>query len=979
MQILKGPWLLATDAANVGREERWFDAPRPEAQAAPVPGIIQQVFPHYNGAAWYWQTFTPNLPAGPGLCYQVHFQGGVDYKGDVWLNGKYLGGYEGGEAPFDVDATAALVLGQPNLLAVRVLSPGNEPVDGMTLPEVPHRNKVKPFRVGGGFAYGGILQPVELRAVPAVRVTDVFARPDLSTGDVPITVTLQNDTAGRVECTLETAIGPAVAEGPAELDRRSQHIALPAGETVVEVLLHVDAPRAWSLDDPALYRVSTRTQAEVEGAPLASAYSVRCGFRTFCVKNGFFRLNGKRVLLRSSHSGNHFPVIQQAPPTRDLLWRDLVYAKASGFNCVRFIAGVAWPEQLELCDELGLMVYEECFAGWCLQDSPHMGERFDRNTSDMIKRDRNHPSVTLWGLLNETPDGPVFRQAVGFLPKLRALDETRLVLLGSGRWDCQWSIGSVSNPGSHTWERVWGVEAPDAAPAPYDWHMGLPGGYFQQAGDAHVYPATPQTDEINQFLRTLGQGTKPVLLSEYGIGSLMNVIRERRRYEQAGIGPEVMDHDLMRTWSDALERDWRRWGFDEVYAFPEDMLRESQRLHGRQRTIGFDAIRANPNLCGFNLTGLLDHGMTGEGLWTFWREWKPGIVDVLADGWAPLRWCLFTTPLHGYTGQHVHIEAVLANEDVLAPGSYPVAARIMGPDGLAWEKRWDATLPEPAEGKEAPLAVPVLDEEVFLDGPAGAYTLAVTMLRGGAPTGGRLTFHLTDKANLPTPKGDVALWGIDAAVASWLESRGLRARPFSSDATQAPTVILVGKPAEGEADLAHWTALARQAAQGSAVILLDAEALARGEDTAAWLPLEAKGRCYPFHDWLYHKECVARPHPAFAGLPGRGILDWDYYGQVIPRYVYEPATDPTDIAAASFAMTYPSEAGYLHGLLLASHRFGAGRYTLSTFRILEHVGSHPAADRLLLNLIADAQGALAPALAPLPEDWEGVLDRIGYR
>lgn len=75
----------------------------------------------------------------------------------------------------------------------------------------------------------------------------------------------------------------------------------------------------------------------------------------------------------------------------------------------------------------------------------------------------------------------------------------------------------------------------------------------------------------------------------------------------------------------------------------EDMLRDSQRLHARQRLIGFDLIRSNPQICGYNLTGLLDHALTGEGLWSFWREWKPGILDALVDGWAPLRWCLFCT------------------------------------------------------------------------------------------------------------------------------------------------------------------------------------------------------------------------------------------------------------------------------------------------------------------------------------------------
>ena len=56
------------------------------------------------------------------------------------------------------------------------------------------------------------------------------------------------------------------------------------------------------------------------------------------------------------------------PP--DHVRRDIIFAKASGFNCVRFIAGVAWPEQLDFCDEIGMLVYEECYAAWQLGDSP---------------------------------------------------------------------------------------------------------------------------------------------------------------------------------------------------------------------------------------------------------------------------------------------------------------------------------------------------------------------------------------------------------------------------------------------------------------------------------------------------------------------------------------------------------------------------------------------------------------------------------
>ena len=165
---------------------------------------------------------------------------------------------------------------------------------------------------------------------------------------------------------------------------------------------------------------------------------------------------------------------------------------------------------------------------------------------------------------------------------------------------------------------------------------------------------------------------------------------------------------------------------DGVYAFPEDMLRDSQRLHARQRMLGFDLIRSNPKICGYNLTGMLDHGMTGEGLWTFWREWKPGIVDALSDGWAPLRWCLFVEPRHAYVGRPVTVEAVLANEDVLPARRLPGAFPDLRPEGVAWEKAVHMAAPD---GTDGPLAVPVLSEEVTARRPPGEYSSPPTWSR----------------------------------------------------------------------------------------------------------------------------------------------------------------------------------------------------------------------------------------------------------
>ena len=167
-------------------------------------------------------------------------------------------------------------------------------------------------------------------------------------------------------------------------------------------------------------------------------------------------------------------------------------------------------------------------------------------------------------------------------------------------------------------------------------------------------------------------------------------------------------------------------------------------------------------------------------------------------------------------------------------------------------------------------------------------------------------------------------------------------------------------------------------ASGSSVIFLSPAAFARGEDFVGWLPLPVKGRCYRFHDWLYHKECVAKAGPLFAGLQAGGIMDWDYWGQVIPHYLYEGQPDPAEVHAAAFAVSTTTREGYASGLLLASYCFGAGWMTLNTIPILENLDRHPAADRLLVNLINEAVKQTVGPLVPLPDGFGDLLASIGY-
>ena len=800
-RTLNGIWKIATDPENRGREEKWFTSIRADAQEAPVPGVIQQVFPAYHGVAWYWHRF--NLERQPlGDRIVIHF-GAVDYLGDIWLNGTHVGTHEGGETPFQFDVTDLVKTNGENLLAVRVLNPTDQPIDGITLVETPHRNKSTTPTTGSPFNSGGLMYPVQLRVLPPVHVADVFVRPDLKTGRIAVTLKVNNTGKTAAVGTLDLSVAPAA--GGDELDTLRRSVQFSLGTSEFELSLEVPQVRAWNLDDPFLYRVSVTANV---GEHRPHVQSVRCGFREFRVVDGWFELNGKRIFLKSTHTGNSMPIGQQVATIPDLVRRDLINAKASGFNTVRFISGVAYPEQLDFCDEIGLMVYEECYASWGLGNSQKMAERFDQSTSDMIRRDRNHPSVTIWGLLNETADGPVFQQAVGFLPRARQLDPSRLVILSSGRWDGQWSIGSVSNPGSARWEHVWGDESPDKPKVSGKQHKM---GYLEGTGDAHAYQYFPYRPGIEKFLRELGHETKPVLLSEYGIGSLFDVIGERLHFEQVGARTDLEDYVWLKRQSDSLVADWNRLGFDDVYPFPQDLLRESQRLHARQRTQGFNMIRSNPQFNGYNLTGMLDHAMTGEGLWTFWREWKPAVFDAVSDGWSPLRWCLFNDTMNTYVWRSFTVEAVLANEEVLKPGEYPARFRILGPAGVAWEKSTVIKIPE-----SNPLSIPAIRETVVVNGPAGEYTFAATLERGGAPTGGRLAFTVSDQSLFPKLTGTVATWGLGDKAQQWLIAHGLTVQPVTETFPANTQLILVGMPPNA-ADSKIWDALKQRMNDGATV------------------------------------------------------------------------------------------------------------------------------------------------------------------
>jgi len=1146
VQSLDGDWLLATDARDEGRSQEWHRQPRPEAVTAKVPWIIQDAFPGYHGIAWYWRSFPiPTNPHPEGRILLRFWA--VDYKADVWVNGIAVGGHEGGETPFVLDITDAASAGATNpdqvqpgagdrsgLVAVRVLNPSNERIDGMTLAETPHRNKVIPYSAGASYNHGGIVDSVELLMVPSVRVEDVFAHGDTDTGRLDVRVNLRNAAAQAARATLEVSASPAasgetVAASTVERD-------LNPGDTPIALVLPIDRPRLWDLHDPHLYRVTARVTTESSRS--LHEQSIRCGFRDFRFADGSFRLNGCRIYVRCSHTGNHCPVGLQLPPDPDMLRRDLLNVKVMGFNMVRFISGVATRDQLDLCDEIGLMVYEEPYAAWLLADSPHMKERFDSSLAEMIRRDRNHASLVMWGLLNETSDGPVFRRAVASLPLVRSLDQTRLVMLNSGRFDnatganaqaglelwrrdgpdpnvsrnatnrpiaalgITWAPGQLAlhpgpngefsavrwmcdetgehevsaefagiageattdvhvlrngralhsgfinlrgNPGTNAFAlrlplaagdrldfvvgfgngnyggdttalaatirspdgKVWdaagqfSLEANPNGPWSCGWlnagarpdagtfkayaladragddgigSLSNPGSAVWEdvLSDQHPYQRVPHTADIVRRLRTLDGGCNPVFLSEYGIGSAVDLVRVVRHYERWG-KEKVEDALFYRDKLDRFLSDWDRWRMAEVFGRPEDYFAASLRKMAGQRLLGLNAIRANTNVIGYSLTGTVDQGMSGEGLFTTWRELKPGTVDALFDGWAPLRWCLFAEPVHLYRGRQVRLEAVLANEDAMRPGAYRPLYQVRGPDErLVWERRGEVVI-DPSDRKpQPPFALRTLDESIVIDGAPGRYRFVAAFEGGAAPAGGESEFFVADPLPAPPAPIEITVWGEDPALVRWLNDHGLQTRPFSASSQAEREVILAGPqpPAPGGAEA--FRDLARHLARGSAAAFLAPEVFAAPSRPSAWVPLKTKGTLRGLNAWLYHKDEWAKTHPIFAGLP-TGMLDYTYYREIIPDSAWSGIETPAEAVCGANDASFD----YSSGLMVSVHRLGAGRFVLNTRRLREHLGHHPAADRLVWNLVHFLAAGRDQPLADLAPDFEDEMRACG--
>lgn len=339
---------------------------------------------YYQGEGWY-RLFLQQKNPFPGGRTLLHFEG-AGQKTTVYVYQEEVGRHVGGYDEFVVDVTDALAR------AAKV-SPRGIPI-AIRCDNGRDREMI-PSNESDFCLYGGLYRYVNLVHVPALALERVLvdARVADGKGQVSVRARLGNPRrlgdAVELEIELQDPGGAVVAsttrkEAPWTGEKALGTFALPA-------------PALWSPQAPSLYRCVV-TLSSPHGQMQAVE---RFGLRHFeFVKQGPFKLNGQRLLLRGTHRHEDHAGLAAALP-EELMRKELGVMREMGVNFLRLGHYQQSRIILDLCDELGFVVWEE--IPWCRGGIG--GPRFRQQAKDMLRamidQHRNHPAVILWGLGNE--------------------------------------------------------------------------------------------------------------------------------------------------------------------------------------------------------------------------------------------------------------------------------------------------------------------------------------------------------------------------------------------------------------------------------------------------------------------------------------------------------------------------------------------------------------------------------------------------
>jgi len=422
---LDGEWLFRTDPDDAGLKNTWFAA-KPSAEdwgivTVPHTWQVQSPFTEYRGVAWYRRNFeVPERWIDSAI--RIEFAA-VFHTATVWVNGQLAGEHaRKGYTAFAFDISHFVHAGAPNSLAVRVDNSFN-------LHMLP-RGRSSDFPHDGG-----IFRPVQLLITPEVFVEqiDVDAPPDFGNAAAQLSIVAHcRNTSSKAWHghasfrVIEEDIG---LEALTNSDAGTFSIPPHAAHSL-NVSASLPNPKLWHFDHPHLYRL----EFVITDVSESHLFSTTFGIRRFQVKDGALHLNGERVrLMGVERMGGSNPEFGMAEPES---WISHDHNDLKHLNCI--FTRVHWPQDsrvLDFCDRHGILIQSEIpawgwesFKGMATEPDADILENGIEQMREMIARDRNHPSLVMWGLCNEVGGQlpAAYQFAKRMLEEVKKLDPHRL-------------------------------------------------------------------------------------------------------------------------------------------------------------------------------------------------------------------------------------------------------------------------------------------------------------------------------------------------------------------------------------------------------------------------------------------------------------------------------------------------------------------------------------------------------------------------
>lgn len=377
----------------------------------------------WKGIGWYRKHFTVN-ETNKDTRFYIDFDGAMAYS-QVWLNGKFVGGWPYGYTSFRLDLTPYIINGKENLIAVRL---DTKKWDSRWYPGAGiYRNvwlvKTSPVHI----SYNGVFC-----TTPEIKK---------ETGTVSISAEVESHVDGPILVKVKAEVykidnksgisGSPVAEFTSPYAMTSA-----MDDHIFRVDLKVKEPVLWDLENPEMYKTVVSV---IMGSDVVDRYETNFGFRTllFTARDGFY-LNGKRVEVKGVCNHHDLGALGAAINTR-ALERQLEILKEMGCNAIRTSHNPPAPELLDLCDRMGFLVEDEAFDVW---KTPKKRGDYNKlfyswhvkDLKAMVRRDRNHPSVFIWSTGNEVNDqnNPALSESLKAI--IKSEDITRPVTSGCN-WD----------------------------------------------------------------------------------------------------------------------------------------------------------------------------------------------------------------------------------------------------------------------------------------------------------------------------------------------------------------------------------------------------------------------------------------------------------------------------------------------------------------------------------------------------------------